>query len=657
LRSRILIVFAGLILLWSLLILRAASLQIFPNARLKALQERQFQTVITLNSRRGAIVDRKGRELAVSQKNFSIFADPKILEEKKVVARKLAKTLGVTVSSIYSKIKDHDKRFVWIARLLPKEKTDLIKSWEIRGLSIIEEYQRIYPNETLLSQALGMVGSEGQGLEGIELQYDSLLRGSQKKVSVRRDARGRPLLIDGQMFAEDPEGIELKLTIDTEMQNMMQGELTKAVQEFDADQAFGVILDAQTSAILALVNTPLYDVNKAAKIPQALRRNRIVTDAFEPGSTMKTFAIAGALRRGLLAPNTKYNTENGAFKVADHWIHEAETKEHWAQLTVSEILAYSSNVGAAKIAFDLGDSALREGLVDFGFGTKSGVDLPGDGKGILPPLPWNQHLLSNIAFGQGVAVTPLQIANAYAAIANGGVLNSPYIVSPTSANKESDAKEGRRVLSKDQADQMRNMLLGVTAPGGTGVSANIEGFQVAGKTGTAQKVNPTGRGYLKNGYISSFAGFLPANDPRFVIYVAVDYPKKTAYYGAVVAAPVFARVAAYAARLEGLSPTLLTKKNMPALAQKTNSKHKTANEKPQQKLADLEKEELRAEMKASLAVHKMPNMTNLTMREVLQNIQGESLDIKFVGTGLVKETIPAAGAELKDDKKITLILK
>jgi cell division protein FtsI (penicillin-binding protein 3) len=656
LRPRILIVFAGLILLWGLLILRAGSLQIFPNARLKSLQDRQFQTVVTLQTRRGAIVDRKGRELALSEKAYSVYVDPKILENRKNVSKQLGKVLAQPWTSLYSKMKDTQKRFVWLARLIPKEKAEEIKSWDLRGLSIIEEYQRIYPNESLLAQSLGMVGAEGKGLEGLELQYDSALRGTQKKVSVRRDARGRPLLIDGQMLAEDAEATELKLTVDSEMQNMLQEQLTKAVQEFDADQAFGVILDAQTSAVLALVNTPSFDANKASKIPLNIRRNRIVSDAFEPGSTLKTFAVATGLRKGILAPNTKYNTENGMMRVADHIIREAETKERWAQLSVSEILAYSSNIGAAKIAFDLGDDELRKGLVDFGFGNKTGVDLPGDAKGILPQLPWNQHLLSNIAFGQGIAVTPLQMANAYAVIANGGYLRSPFLVA------NAPRIEPKRVLTQDQADQMKMMLMGVTAPGGTGVNANVEGFLVAGKTGTAQKVNPNGRGYLAKAYISSFAGFFPANDPRFVIYIVVDFPKKNSYYGAVVAAPVFSRVAGYAARLEGLAPTLLTKKNMPVLTQ-TSIPGKKGVHKMKESFAATKAwhpksaEEMQLQVKTALDNHQVPNLINLSEREVLQGIRGSQLEVQFIGSGMVKDTIPAAGAPWTDDKKIQIILK
>ncbi|MEN0059769.1 MAG: penicillin-binding protein 2, partial [Bdellovibrio sp.] len=335
----------------------------------------------------------------------------------------------------------------------------------------------------------------------------------------------RPLINDGLLFLENPEGSELRLTVDSELQYRLESELENTVKTFEADHAVGVILDARTSAVLALASSPTFDVNKPAKVAPEFRRNKIVTDAFEPGSTMKTLVIAAALNRGLIKPNTKFYCEKGVFRIGDRVIREAESKEKFEDLTVAEILAVSSNVGTTKIAFKMGPEALRQGLLDFGFGQKTGVEFPGEAKGSVLPLPWRQHLLSNISFGHGISATPLQIANAYAAIANGGVLNTPYIVqsirdSETGEVVETPVKPLRRVLSSEQAAQMRAMLLGVTTQGGTATNARVEGFMVGGKTGTAQKVNPHGRGYLKGAYISSFAGFIPANDPRFVIYVA-----------------------------------------------------------------------------------------------------------------------------------------
>jgi cell division protein FtsI (penicillin-binding protein 3) len=443
----------------------------------------------------------------------------------------------------------------------------------------------------------------------------------------------------------------------------------------------GVILDAKTSAILAMSSAPSFDANKASKLKPEQRRNRVVTDAFEPGSTMKTFVIATALKEKIVQPNTKYNTENGRFQIGDRIIREAETKEKWQQLTVSEILAYSSNIGTTKIAFDLGPEALRKGLIDFGFGQKSGVDLPGDSKGLMQPLPWRQHLLANISFGQGVGVTALQMANAYAAIANGGVLNTPYIVQSirdpeTGETTEYQPKTSHRVLSAEDASSLRLMLTGVTAPGGTGINAKVDGFLVAGKTGTAQKVNPQGGGYMKGAYVSSFGGFIPATDPKFVIFVMLDHPKQNSYYGSQVAAPLFSRLASYAVRREGIAPVLLSEKNFidketasPLARKKGHHKNPAAlvskeTKKQMQNLQNPilpEPQTVTASQLIQQAVapeaEVVPDLSRLTMREVFKQISGQEMQLKFHGTGLVSETVPAAGSPMPANKKIMVYLK
>lgn len=658
-KSRIVVIFVGILVLWSMLILRAGYLQFLPNDRLNSLQNRQFQTKVTLQARRGAIVDSNGRDMAMSTTAYSLYADPKILENRKSAAKKLSKVLNQSYESVYAKIKDGNRRFVWIQRMLEQDKADEIKSWEIRGLSFVEEWRRVYPNETLMAQTLGFLGSEGQGLEGLELGYNQVLAGNQKKVSVKRDARGRPLINDGLMFIENPEGNELRLTVDSDLQYRLESELANAVSTFEADHAVGVILDAKTSAVLALASAPTFDVNKAAKTQAEYRRNKIVTDAFEPGSTMKTFVIAAALRDSLVQPNTKFYCEKGSFKVGDRIVKEAETKEKFEDLTVAEILAVSSNVGTTKIAFKMGAERLRQGLLDFGFGQRLGVDLPGEARGMVQALPWRQHLLSNISFGHGISATPLQVANAFAAIANGGVLNRPYIVqsqrdAETGILTETAVKPIRRVLTTEQAAQMRAMLVGVTTKGGTGGNARVDGFMVGGKTGTAQKVNPNGRGYLKGAYISSFGGFIPANDPKFVIFIAVDSPKKS-YYGATVAAPLFARMASYAVRKEGIAPLPMAEESTvhPKL-RKIAAEPKPVVKTPTKEVltaAELDK------VTAVTTGETVPNLMNLTTREVLRRINGQDIKVRFIGQGTVSEVSPNVGSALPENKEVTVILK
>jgi len=654
LKSRIILLFAGVMALWGALILRAAYLQFLPNEKLQSLQNRQFQTVVTLQARRGAIVDRNGRDLAMSSTAYSLYADPKILEKRKPLAKALAKELGVSAESIYAKIKDGNKRFVWIQRMLEEDKANKIKSWNIRGLSFVEEWKRVYPNETLLAHTLGFLGSEGQGLEGLEKSFENELKGNAKKVSVRRDARGRPLIADGLLFTENPDGNEVKLTIDSDIQYNLENELAQAVQLYEADSAVGVILDAETSAVVAMSSVPTFDVNKAMKTPAVVRRDKVATDAFEPGSTLKTIVIASALRQNLLAPNTKFFCENGSFKIADKVIREAESHEAFGNITVSEILAVSSNIGTTKIAFKMGDESLRQGLLDFGFGGKLGLDLPGEARGTVQALPWRPHLLSNISFGHGIAVTPLQLANAYAAIANGGVLNSPFIVqsirdSETGQVREMQQKPIRRVLTPEQASQMRLMLSAAVSEGGTGKKARVPGFMVAGKTGTAQKVNPNGRGYIKGGYISSFAGMIPANNPKFVIFIALDHPRK-GFYGSQVAAPIFSRVASYAVRKVGLAPVLLTENN--SLSDKRKAL-KMDGEKSRG-LAPVIEGDI---VSTSLEMGIVPDVTTMTLREVLRRFNGKDISVKFRGQGVVTGVEPPVGAPLPENKEITVILR
>jgi cell division protein FtsI (penicillin-binding protein 3) len=690
LKSRIHLLFVGVLLLWGLLIVRAAVLQVWPNHRLNALQARQFQTVITLSNRRGVIVDRNNRELAMSTTAYSIYADPKLIDTKKATAKKIAGILGDSVSAIFNKIKNPQKRFVWLERLTDKEHADKIKSLNMRGLQIVEEYKRIYPNEGLLAHSLGFVGTEGQGLEGLELAYNQELQGDKKKVLVRRDARGRPLVADGLMFAENPDGAEVKLTVDADLQHELESEVQTAMTDYDADSAMAIILDAKTSAILAMGSAPSFDPNVGSRASSENRRNRILTDAFEPGSTLKTFVVAGALHNKILQPNTKYNTENGRFKVGDRIIKEAEMHEKWPQLTASEILAYSSNVGAAKIAFDLGGERLAKSLAEFGFGQKTGIDLPGDSKGIIKPLPWTPISLATISFGQGIAVTALQMANAYAAVANGGVLNTPYMVqsirdSETGETKEFGPKMVRRVLTPEESASMRMMLTGVTS-WGSGANARVDGFLVGGKTGTAQKVDPNGRGYIKGGYISSFAGFIPATDPKFVVYVVVDHPRKNnAYYGAQVAAPIFSRLASYAARRAGLAPVILSEKNlvdqnmMKKMSASTNVKiakkmaknFKNGKSRLPAQAKNLKNPVLPASDVMTSAdvvtnataaipvpqIEYVPELKDLTLREVYRRIGGQDLQVQVRGQGIVSEVIPTAGSLLPASRKIWVILK
>lgn len=682
-KSRIVLLFVAFGLMWSFLVLRAARLQFLPHEQLESRYDRLFQTTIKLEPRRGTIFDRKGRELAVSIPAKSLFADPSEVTEPRRAARQVGAILKLNPAVLEKRLRERQRRFMWVARKIDPDIAARIDALKLKGLSFVEEARRVYPNEKLLAPILGFTGNEGQGLEGLELSLDHVLSGERKKVVVRRDARGRPLTVDGKMFTQTPEGGEVFLTIDSEIQHELEKELETVTSDFAADQAFGVILEPQTGEVVAMGMSPGFDANKALKINSDKRRNRSVTDTFEPGSVLKALAVAAALEEGLIQPNTRIDTENGRMKVGDRWIREADEKHNWKSLTVSEVLAFSSNIGTTKIALQLGDTRLRKYLDLFGFGQKSGIELPGEAKGSLQNLPWRDHLLSNVSFGQGVTATPLQIAAAYAAIANGGLWREPTIirgkrdsgqetVQPLCGPRDVGSKtvcaqkmEPRVVIKPETAQALRLLLAGVTADGGTGLNARVEGFPVGGKTGTAQKVDPLGKGYMQGAYISSFAGFLPVNDPKYVIFIAVDHPKDRSYYGSQVAAPVFARMATFISRLEGWAPVLMAEKNMIRTGRgpridATKTRGTAADPLLVYKSSRLFSEVLSQSAVRELrgpATEQVPNYHNLTLREVMESLRGQDIELKVQGSGVVHQTWPKPGEDWPKKRRLILQLK
>jgi cell division protein FtsI (penicillin-binding protein 3) len=638
-KSRIAIIFLFLTVCWSVLFIRGMYVQLWPQPRLTELKARLFETTVEIAARRGMILDRNGKELAVAVSGYSLFADPHILSRRKFAVIQLAKLLHMSKSELLPKL-NSQRRFVWIKRGLSEELRNTIQSWGLRGLGFVEEPQRVYPQDHLAAQLLGFVGSDGQGLEGVELALNAKLKGQSRRVLLPRDARGRPLIADGRILTEVPDGSDVTLTIDSELQYALESELASAVQIHQAEGAVGVILDAQTSEVLAEAQVPIMSLKRALQTPSEVRRNRAIVDAFEPGSTMKPFVIAAGFAEKKLKPNRRIDCEGGRLKVGGHWITEAEKEHHFGVLTVSEILAYSSNVGMAKIAMELGDQTLRKYLEMFGFGRPTGIDFPGESKGILLALPWRPHLLSNIGFGQGIAVTPMQMAQAYAAIANGGILRRPQILKSVRNSDGGDETffspdVGRRIMSASDANVLTFMLTAATTGQATGLNARVPGFPVAGKTGTAQKPDPVHGGYMKNNYISSFAGFVPALDPKFVIYIAVDSPHK-GYYGSQVAAPVFSKIAQFAVRKKGLAPILI------------EDRHLITEESSVVPSPIAPKE---------MAHGLVPELTGLSLREVFQRLRGLPMTVDVRGSGVVARTVPEAGKSIPATGRVQLILE
>ena len=651
---RFVIIFLWVGFLWLAMLGRGAYLQLWPNSQLEKVKNRQFEKIVKLSSRRGDILDRNGNEMAISVLSYSLYGDPKIIKNPRRTGRRLAKILNKPAAPLIKKLRRKKSRFVWIQRRLDEKTYAKIKKWKIRGLAFKEEYERIYPDKSLAAPVLGFVGREVQGLGGIEARYDKDLTGNPQKVRLQRDARGRSLVEDGFVFSKNPEGSDIFLTLDKDLQYWVEKELKSAAKEHKATSAWAVVLDPKDSAVLAMASFPSFDANRALSVKGKLRKNKVIHEVHEVGSVMKAFTIAGALQQGLVEPNTKINTENGVFKIGGRTIREADKKHSYKELTVSQVLSLSSNVGTSKIALKMTDEGLDETLRQFGFGEKQGIDLQGEAKGILPKLPWRDHLTSVISFGHGIAVTGLQVANAYAAIANGGVLNKPYLVQKvydfeSGKVKEFKGKKIRRVLDESVANQVKIMLSTVTGQGGTGINARIDGYPVAGKTGTAQKVSSEKRGYAKGKYISSFAGFVPANDPQFVIFVAVDSPMgKKGYYGAWVAAPLFRNIARYALRKQRTIPAYLKKQDL-VLGKKSFVVGEEG--KPYKML--LEKIPTRSQK-----ITKMPDLEGMTLREVLRQFRGQEVDLRIKGKGHhVTRFFPPVGREIKRKQKVKVTLQ
>ena len=638
-KNRIVFVGAVLALLWFCLVFRGMDLQLLPHERLSWLKEQIFETTLKINPRRGMIYDRNGRELALSIPSQSLFADPQIVKEPYYAAKKLSRLFNHSQKVFLRKLLNEKKRFVWIKRHLSAEDMKTVRSWKLKGLHFIRETKRFYTGGPSLSQVLGFTGIDGQGLEGIEKQYDKVLRGVEQKLIVKRDARGRPLFAFTS-FVHRMSGSDVYLTIDRDTQVYFERELSRAIKRSSARSAGGVILDVETGEALALVNIPNYDPNQPLSGRSSFRRNRVVTDIYEPGSTLKTFTLAAALENGI-SPSKSYSTHDGALTIGKEVIREADKKKRFNPfLNLSEILALSSNVGAAEVALDVGAKMLRKTLWNFGFGRKTGVKFPGEARGILHPLPWRPIEIATVGFGHGIAGTALQIANAYSALANGGLLKKPIFVKKiqnpyTGEEKHFKTSVIQRAVDEKTAQLLTLMLAGATEEASTGFRAAVSGHLTAGKTGTAQQVNLKEGGYKTGEYISSFAGFIPVHKPKFVIYVVINGARDH-FYASDLAAPVFSETAFYAVRKAGLSPILFTEKDFISFSSEAVETSKF--------------------QRSPASIGKTPDLKGLSLREALSKVQGMGIELKFYGSRRVIRTIPFAGQDLPLDKKVTVIL-
>jgi cell division protein FtsI (penicillin-binding protein 3) len=497
----------------------------------RALQQQVEEMPVP--ARRGTIEDRNGMELAVSEDSVTVFAHPFLIDNPASVAARLASLLGVSEDELLEKLSDRDRTFVYLRRKMDASLGHQVEQLGIEGIDTVVEPKRTYPQGPLASQVLGAVGAENTGLAGLEYSREETLGGDDGHRRLVKDALGEPVSLIETDRAE--EGEDIRLTLDAAIQERVEAILGEVGQAYQPAGATAVVMDPRTGAILALANWPRVDANNPAGAPNYARQNRAIQFNYEPGSTFKAFTVAGALEEGLIEPESVLDVPF-EIKVADRTIGEAHEDGN-GTMTVADILARSSNVGTVMIGSKLGATRFDRWVRRFGFSRPTDVDLPGEQRGIvLDPKNYSGSSLGNMSIGQGLSVTPIQMASAFTAIANGGVKRQPYIVA-------GDRQPGRRVLSERTAAQVSKMLEGVLAAGGTASEASVPGYTLAGKTGTAEK--PENGTYSKTDFVASFIGFAPARNPRLLVSVMVDEPRGD-IYGGTVAAPAVERIMEFA---------------------------------------------------------------------------------------------------------------
>ncbi len=546
---------AALVLLsgFALILFRLFNLQILQAAELTVKADRQHRKAVSVQGPRGSIYDRHGKVLAINMEVPSVFGVPASLDDPSGVARDLSPVLRVRAGEIEKKLKQ-ERSFVWIARKLDPEQGRRLERMPLGGIGVVMEGQRFYPKGPLLSHVLGFAGMDSQGLEGIERRYDPSLRGEKQMVVLQRDALGRTVFPKGLHEQAPSAGHNVILTIDEVIQYIAEKELEEAVTATRAKGGIAIVMEPRTGAILAMAVNPRFDPNTVQAISADRWRNRALTDTYEPGSTMKIFVAAAALEEKVMEPETLVYGENGRMVVAKTVIHDHD-RLGW--MTFAQVIQRSSNIGSVKTAMALGAERLYRWLRAFGFGERTEIDLPGEVAGLIKePRDWERRSLASIAIGQEIGVTALQLVTAVAAIANGGWLMKPYAVSEIRDEKgrvvvQVSPQVRRQPISPESVHTLSKILEGVVTHG-TGSKAAVPGYRVAGKTGTAQKIDPKTGAYSSNLSVGSFVGYVPADDPRLAIVVVIDEPQTEAW-GGVVAAPVFRRVAEQALQHLGVS--------------------------------------------------------------------------------------------------------
>ena len=542
------LLFCVFLLIFSFAIARAFWLQGVRGGALRAEAHGQQVTEVTIPGQRGRILDRNGKVLAASEDAADVIATPYQVKNPAQAAMDLHEVLGMPTTDLLEPLQDPSSGFAYLARKVGADEAARVERLNIAGISTVPTSRRLYPQGELASQVIGAVGSENQGLTGLEEAQNEVLGGANGEQDVIHDALGRPIRMDTVTPAS--VGEDIQITLDAAIQARTEEALAKAGEHFEAQGATAIVMNANTSEILAMANWPGYDPSNLEEASDEQLQNRATGFTYEPGSTFKAFTVAAALEDEVVTPETNFYLPS-EIQVADREIGEAHERPP-IDATVSEILAQSSNVGAVRIGLAEGADRFSRWINNFGFGRVTGLDYPGEERGIVPERDqYSGSTMGNLPIGQGLAVTPLQMATGYAAIANGGIMRKPSLISTVGGQPTDGEGEGSRVLSQRTAGQLRDMLEGVLEPGGTASSVSVPGYVLAGKTGTAQKV--VGGTYSEDEYVASFVGFAPAQRPKLLVAVVVDEPLYV-HTGGEVAAPVFGEIAEFALPYLGVSP-------------------------------------------------------------------------------------------------------
>jgi cell division protein FtsI (penicillin-binding protein 3) len=666
-----LLIIAGIALFWMAAILgRVTYLQLFCHSEYLSRAARQQRKRIDIAPKRGVIYDRNRRPLAMSIPVQSAFAVPSEIKDVGMATRLLSGVLGIPAEEIRQGL-ESENTFVWIKRKLSPDKVEAIQSLNLKGIYLQEESQRYYPKRDMAAHVLGFVNVDEKGMGGVEEKYDDLIRSKAEKVVVMTDGRQR--WYDGGEALRD-RGANAVLTLDERIQYIAERELVAAIEKTHAPAGSVIVEDPNSGAILAMANWPKFNPNAATDSPDEARMNRAISAIYEPGSTFKLITLAAAFDQGLIRADELFDCENGAVTVAGHLIHD---HKRYGMLTVADVLANSSDIGAIKIALRLGSPKFFDYIKGFGFGTPTGVDLPGESRGLLHRLDhWGSYSIASVSMGQEVGVTPLQIATAVSAIANGGLLYRPYVAQQMMRGDQvlafggAGTEEPKRVVRPETAATLRRLMEGVILHG-TGKAARLDGWTAAGKTGTAQKIDPATGRYSPRNVIASFAGFAPINNPAVTILVTVDSPGGFPHDGATVAAPVFKRIA------EQVLPYLDVPRDVPVSPRLMQTAYSAKTEKDEAPLDDLAPIDFSAQPEGTeegadsvpatlqkppevmMAVDEggdiaVPDFAGKTMREVAESCLKLGLNPVLVGSNLAVQQVPSAGAKVRRGTNVTV---